>query len=1410
MDCIISPVTIDLGGKNTGLFLAQYAAGDAPDASHCLATTLVLPEEGGGITWSQKSRTATRHRVRGNKRRKLAKRLINHVFFEGLNRPLDQAEQQALHGLLNRRGYNRLERERDTGILERIDPYWFAEALPDYFTDHENLQDQLDRLCQQPDILRRLQMEALLSQNKNEFRKNLGSDYDAGEKKALTDAFDCIKGAITDSMNQIDYGHKHRRDYLKAIAAEIRHDTRLKKLREQLGERGLLNLIGNISNFQLRTLRWYFNDPAMQQSRAPFNNKRLHQCVQRWVYNFHPKEESERENRRKVLKKLDEESDILKALREIDPEWTIPPYEDQNNRRPPKDYALWLSPTKMEKHYGESWRIWAQKLMRANPDYAEGIDEILQQIDRNSRRKQEIDKDKLRHGYFLQRLLDRNKKLDDYALRELGAGRQSHRLENAHARLERDLGGQHMKGFLKFCRAYYDEVTHARQGTWFESERNLLERCDLNPPHKKRILHILVGNLLGEPLNPDQFKDFINRSWRRRHGRPTLMGLCRDVEETRKEYGNSFNERLKRLQYRLNEGHLTRRQLRGDDKRIWQAHEKTTQAAEIIAGYFTHTDEQKGRYDNPYSIAQLYTLIETDRHGFSSSTLATHQENNWRMQLVDLGEGEQAARCSRLPADSVRPFDGVLRRVLERQAWEIARIKFKQLQTLDIPNADIHIPIALEENRFTFTLSLVELKKAGTNRINKIKKIMERAGSPWLDKNERIKQASKDICPYTGNGIGRHGERDHIIPRSYSTNSRGTIYNSEANLIWCSRDGNQKKGNQLYTLSDLAPAYLRALYGTDAVDSITQTIENRILPLTDIPVFEEINDELLRDLRHALFLPRENAARQKAEQLLATQQRTRVNGTQAWLAKRIIQFIEELAGDWCRQHGHRLRFSVCRVDSREVSAIRQLLGEHNTKLAKPEPQPVASHAIDALCVLAQAAALPAWRDAFQLSAGLSEDMAWLARLLPAGIDIKRITSRPLYDKKPVSGRQLFKEGIYAENFLTIWYSRDGIRIGFEPNRAVPVEGRDPQQLLNILKPVLSSDVPEEAPAKPVRLVIHKTRAIELLHKVAKQPTSEDELTLADVLDVLRYCTSKKEIQSKLLKSSEREFKKKDDILKDGFTITLDINRKLGLPFVVKKSEITLPSKADWQRLCEHPQLAVRLGTKLEKDEYFDWHGLQEAVFRPGSKRAHGKTRRIFSLPVKDDPSGGFRIRRRTPDGNAIWQLHATEATYKAFAVVDGNIDWNRPVPMDYLLNSPDVSGLGQRHETVEKNVPFGQWLTVADNLGNGILRVDMAPGTKDRRYIRIHQATDQFFECLKAGGVDIDSSDFLQLDAEIKLPKDKRKRFNEALGYAWLGKPRSNLFIETLGKIIEYWYIVESSNQEMNQYYQKAYTELVE
>mgnify|MGYP001942264871 CR=1 FL=1 len=1441
MNRVISPVAIDLGAKNTGLLLTQYAEGGALTREHSKAVTLVMPEEGGKMTWSQQARTATRHRLRSNKRRKMAKRLLKLSVQQLLTRhDVTLTDEQwtqcweALCGLLNRRGYNRLETELDEDSLTACEPDWFADALPEFFVANTNLLDQWFSLSQDPSKLRLLSEHKLMELGSKELKRQHLSDFDSSEKNKIATAFIIIRDGAHSLLQELDYGHKHRREYLAAIESDIERDSRLTAIRQHIGSTALWCLIGNISNLQLRCSRWYFNDINMKE-RDIWQPEKLKIVLNRWLQYWRPATEEEKQRQQESLSTLEKHSDVLEALCHLDPTFTIPPYEDQDNRRPPKDQTLWLNPLALEQRYGNSWQIWAQKLLRSNPNWDDGLDLILDLYDRKSRLPKEVSgkriepkvtSDQLRYSYLLQRLLDRSRKLDPYALRKLARNIKTRSSEASFDVLAKDLGTQHTGEFIDFCHRYFSEVDMAKQGLWRANLSNLLERSDLNPPHKKKILYRLVGAILGEEFTKEQLAGFRSKVWAAKvlpRG-ATLKGACTAIEECRKEYGNLFKERLRRLRYRIERLEEPVKSLKGDDKVIWNVWEKTQHAVDAIANHLGHSDDKKKTYANPFSMSQLYNLMERDRNGFSNTTLAAHLENAWRM-TEEVSQGEKSARCSRLSADSVRPFDGLLGRLLERQAWEIAKLKADQLVNSGIKNSAIDLPILIEENRFAFSEGLIDVKKAGSAKRKKFTEKLNQQRSRWEDKETRIRKASKGLCPYTGKPLSDHGELDHILPRAASMARNGTVYNSEANLIWCTRTGNQTKGVRRYHLEDLHPNYLKVQFGTGNVLEVSQFIETTVLALPDDFIFDALeSDEKKLAVRHALFLPSESAAYKKAEWRLASQMGARVNGTQAWLVRAILEQLDSLLQPWAKAQGNEISYSAARINAEEVSSIRARLGEFDSKFSKLEFQPAASHAIDALCVLAAAASTPKTMPVLAQGEGLTEHMDWLVQAMPINVAIQRVERKPRYHKADVSGQTLFKDGIYGENFLPVWVGKHGIRIGFDPIRSlvckgaksednlysssILVKGSKPELFIEYIAPflkhqnILTKALESE---KPQRFVIDGNLAFLHFQKVAKQPCIDHELLQADALEALYFNTSKKNVWKRIYNEPGKKFKAKEDILRaKDFTLKPSFSIGKGKDALVSlDGQLYLPAMLDWQRFISQPEIASQLGCKSSMPE--NTREICESFFKVRrGKVQHKRVRREYSLPVVEAPSGGFRIRRKGPNGQNVWQMQPLEGTPSCGFTVDvETVNWNRLAQIPHLRKSENIVGKGERYLPPPKEVVlFDKWLTIQNDQIPAGVEMSMAPGTKGRRYIRISQPYNQFSEWLNEAYENIPETALL-LPGELKL--NPGKYFNNHL-CDLLGKPRSNLFIEHVGEKVTYWYIVESSNQAMKAAYQKAYS----
>lgn len=1424
----ISPIAMDLGARYTGVFQTTYLEGELPIDNN-KAYTICLPEDNDKMTWSQVNRTQTRHRVRSNKRSKHAKRLLKLVVEQLLKQEeirLDGNQKtallNALNGLLNRRGYNRIEAEKDLSILESVESQYVAEFFEEEIFDaNRPISIQWDALSQNIDAIRALRDLPQLQGKKSDIKKRvtqLLKGNEAVTKEILNEVYSAItlmNEAAADIITQVDYGHKHRREYLQNIKGEIGKDSRLGPLVNALGEEAVWCLAGNISNLQLRTTRWYFNSKDMSNGDL-FDPKNLKRTLIRWLKYWRPYTEEEKNRLKESLQQLEKEEDILKSLTKLSPELTIPPYEDQDNRRPPKDQTLLLSPEAMYEAYGDRWKVWVQNLERHNSSLSEGLDEILALYDRKSRLPKTINGQRTesmfthadyKGTYFLQRLLDRNMKLDPYLLRGLAAERKGHRFEEALRALSSELGSQHVGTFLDFCQHYYEETARARarQGLWLHRDNCLLERSDLNPPHKAKILHTLVGNILGEKLSSSELASFKESVWPARvKGNATLKGLCKTSEETRKKFGNLFNERLRRLRYHIEECGKSEKEAlsSADTKEIWKAYQNSLLAAQFIADNLGHDPRQSKRYANPFSMAQLYNLIEKDIRGFSNTTLAIHLENAWRMEEVELGE-LVVSNCSRLPADSIRPFDGVLKRVLDYQAYKIATEKASELTSQPLQNCILDIPVLIEENRFAFTEELLDLKKAPKAKRDAFSQRLTEQRDVWDEKTNRIKSASKGICPYTGQNINDIGEIDHILPRSASRNKAGTVFNSEANLIWCSRKGNQDKREKVYYLKDLSPVYLSAVFGENSVTEVSKRIESILSSLSSDFIFEALSDEQRAAVRHALFLSEDSPARQKVELKLASQNTARVNGTQAYLARKIIEHLDKMLKRWAERNNVTTNFKAGRINAESVSGLRKQLALHDARLAKAERQSVASHAIDALCVYAQAAASPGLMETLAItteSGYLDEDIQWISRMLPDEVQVNWIERRQQYEKSNIAAQPIFKEGIFAEHFLPVWKFKGKYLIGFEPfSNSIEVNGKSPESLIKVLSPLFDKPLPEDdCNDKPQKATVNRYRAFELLRKVAKEPSTDSERVQADVLEKLRYVTSKKPIWSVVYDQQKSTFGGEKDILKDkDFSIKLSLSNRSEYSC---KGTLTLPAIHDWKNVVNHAEIKPLLGSKTKAP---DFRKIEQKLFKPGSERHHKKTRRVFSLPRIDNPSGGFRIRRKSPDGIAVWQLHAISNSASAgFAVEQGTIKWDSPVLLSALRKSNNVVPLnGRFEEPPEQILPFNTWLAV-DCKDERLVRLELSPRTKSRPYARITQPFDVFQDWLRKSTEEVPQS-ALELRGKFKVDGAK---FAKAHGISLLGKPRGAVVMHQIGDIVSYTYEIASGSSEMRNAMQEAFT----
>lgn len=1419
-----SSISFDLGARNTGIFITNHPADTLPQSEHTQACTIVQPVEGDGFVYSTTNRTSVRHRLRNGKRFKLARRLVHQVI-DALrkNQPdvLPDAQMratlEAVSTLLKRRGFSRIESDSDIDVtvLDDVDAAVFAdhEDLGRFFSADTPISAQWSQLSQNTRTVEEL-LKALPSQK--EFVSYLKNTFPelVDQKKLYESALKVILTDVKSIQLQLGLGHKHRTKYFEAIGHDMHRDSRLKPVFALFGsEERFKTFICNISNLQLRALRWYFDEPNADLADR-WNADKFRAVWVRSLKYFHP-EEDRKADLHQLIGEIEASEDVLGTLCGTDPVRTIPCYEDQNNRRPPNDQTLWLSAAELNRRFGSKWLIWSQRFEHADPTLADGLDEILVFTDRRSRvfgGNDSLPATTYAASYVLQRVLDRNSRRDIYALRALAAGHRSQELTEALQNLTRTLGTQHVETFLAFAAEYYEEVQASKNGLWLEGLERLLERADIHPPMKKKVIDLLVGNLLDS--TPEVAKKLRTELWNRPvhdKSRSTPSSLCRAIEVTRKDFGGEFRMRyddFARRRQAADAQNVKFKPSNAEDKallKIWNA-VQTMRA--FLANVLQLTPQQLERTKSPFVFAQLHTLIDTERDGFTSTSLAAHLENHWRMRSDELG-----AQCSRLPADSVRPFDGVLAKALDRQAWESAKIAAQALMSQkDLLNTDIRYSIIIESNRFAFSASIADLKKNTATKKN------AEAGQTlqlkrWQDKESRIRAASAGLCAYTGEPLTDVVEYDHIIPRAFTTAAMGTIFNSEANLICVSRRGNQLKADKRYELSNLHKNYLNAVFGSSDIDTVTSIIEDevsRLVKSNRLRYFELLSDKEQNAVRHALFLSDGSAARRAVLRELAATNRTRVNGTQAWFVRCFMTKLLSITEDWRTSSGCTLDIRSWKTDAEVASRLRSALAEINPVFKKTQPQPVASHTIDAMCAYATACGLPGACEHLGANPSFADEETFdqkdsLAALHPLSVDLISVRARELAQKDRPDSRAIFKEGIYAEHFLPLILMKDRLFVGFElPKKdgtggnALEFAGKSPLSVLTLLstfldrEPVAFSDHPT-----CYRIVPH--RAFELLTKCVLTPekATEEEKQQAELLRGLCFRTSRIPVMSRLIDAKNKYVAQKDALKNDDFVIKVKLgSRKLGFSAA---GQLVLPAKGDWAALVSAPELQAKW-TQPADDFLEGW--LQRRMNMNSSKRKHVSLKRVASLPVCDSPSGGFRIRRENFDKTPIYQVHAfASAKYFAFRSDEhGNVRWNDPVIAPHLHHD-NLVPVDQETVSAEHSVAMSEWRTVETT---SEVSVSVCPATRQRRYVRVELPFETLRTWLSAGGVAEVPTTPMHLPQSIALPDPKTFSAEAQKTVTIFAQPRAKIFFEKLGDRVTFRFEASGGPAAMNAAYNKA------
>lgn len=188
--------------------------------------------------------------------------------------------------------------------------------------------------------------------------------------------------AVYNIKKELDSGSRHRSKYFEEVAEVLRATNHTEPYLKQFCEdlhsgnytglnvETLTNLLGNISNLELKPLRKYFND--INHAKGDYwNEQRFAEYYCRWIlgewrvgtkdkdklaggkYNY---KELCTHIKTKVgtiqdIKNNQAKGSVIECLINLEPCKTIPPYQDNNNRKPPKCQSLILNPAFLDNAY---------------------------------------------------------------------------------------------------------------------------------------------------------------------------------------------------------------------------------------------------------------------------------------------------------------------------------------------------------------------------------------------------------------------------------------------------------------------------------------------------------------------------------------------------------------------------------------------------------------------------------------------------------------------------------------------------------------------------------------------------------------------------------------------------------------------------------------------------------------------------------------------------------------------------------------------------------------------------------------------------------------------------------------------------------------------------------------------------
>ena len=1284
-----------------------------------------------------------------------------------------------------------------------------VQGLPD--TSDKNIVDHLNEWRQDKEITRKI-LGSLPDYSKEErelkdsywyFPKNFkreSADFgrpDDGEKKQLAwvrTHLHHLAFALHKALDELQSGGRHRskyfkeiKDVFKEIESKLQTDKTeglhgyLKHFYKKLdtGEykgldvKALINLVGHLSNLELKPLRKYFNDKKHKNGDY-WDEVRLTEKIENWIlreWRINPQKDKLKAGGADYdygeLKKLwnNRIGTIIDFWMATDPNWTVPPYQDNNNRRPPKCQSLILNVGYLDCKY-PAWQSWLRELTQHASSYLENYKYELENLksgkgnpyfsneSTGSLRKTSGRRSlKQLDARVLQFILDRVKASDPLNLNEIYSHAKKYRqlqstLEErnkAREQLDKAVKDSELPEteelktprnyenkaifaegtFLHLVCRYYKIRQKARDGRVFihpeyryvkergyentgrfDDKLHLLTYCNHKPRQKRyQLLNDLAGVLR---VSSDKLKSLVQDSpedtidekkivdWL--GGIAGLKGNCTTASKEQKD-------RRGRLKMDIQSvfGLISHRTKEQDKSYSNKEIKNILKSSKVVEPYELYSFCNKAKklcltitknlYDiqrqqqweenlkkNPasaiYLLAQVNNLVFKERSGNASTCAVCSVDNAQRMQMVATKKGA-TAKAQRLPAIPTRLIDGAVMRMARIVGNAIAKDKWPKIEAELKKGNEVCVPIITESNRFEFEPDLKTLK--GKPLGDKDKKYRETDLA--VDKDQRIKEASQGICPYTGDDLSG-GDKDHIIPRS----SKWGTLNDEANLIWASDEGNKKiKKDNEFSLRHLSKAYRKKQFGNLDEREITDWVVEQIgdgntdeFKFGQYRSFINLRPDEQKAFRHALFMIG-HPLREKVINAIDNRTRTLVNGTQRYFAEVLANNLYKEAKRIGREG--QLFFDFFGVEAQSnprgdgIKDLRCAYEKTNDEIfveyakKKEEKQKIYSHLIDAQLAFVMAAdahrndgslglviddAINMWP--FNKNTGeVLDNIFDSIKVKPEKMKQCHLARRKP-DENFSSHRAFTRDTFYADRYLPVLLqkSENGsiiIRVGFDLQNSVVMRTdtkaksrelltnlvellpfcKETQQLVgrkyDDLNDLFTTMERVEYFARQLKkqsycyLTVNRLKLHEYWAKSCNTKNGKPFNDKAFAYKTLRYTTEKITIEKPedLNKTLEND-KKKDGKKK---------NERKFFTWEIQGQSVTLPVKRQWESCLEAWRKSEANGESFEK--------FLRSHFSSSAKHSHQKARKVFSLPVLTS-QGKFMLRRESWQGNNTFQI----------------------------------------------------------------------------------------------------------------------------------------------------------------------------